>query len=213
MFNDYKILSNSIIELLMNRYEYLIARWPVPNDHPIIKSSFLYSLYLYIPKHVKNMPYNSSLTNNQILSAVYDHYAKLPDKAILSSIQKLEIHTMIPFFFQQHFKTTSLLTEACIFCPLTIFQTRCLKSLYCRWNFAIQSYNYTQRSTRIKDLTANLLFEILRIYTHPFLAGCSEALLQECSKEDWCSTFKQASSKVIMCDYLIQSFKQVFFIE
>ena len=142
----------------MNRYEYLIARWPVPNDHPIIKSSFLYSLYLYIPKHVKSMPYNSSLTNNQILSAVYDHYAKLPDKAILSSIQKLEIHTMIPFFFQQHFKTTSLLTEACIFCPLTIFQTRCLKSLYCRWNFAIQSYNYTQRSTRIKDLTANLLF-------------------------------------------------------
>lgn len=52
----------------------------------------------------------------------------------------------------------------------------------------------------------SLVFEMRRVYNHPFLAGCSEAL---CVKSDWATSFREASGKVGMMEYVMQAIKQV----
>lgn len=182
-----------------------MIRWPVKNEQCTISSSFLYGLYLFVPKLSKGVAYNSMLTNSQILSATYNHFAKQQEKPLLSCIRQQEIKTLIPCFFSDHYQTRSFLTETCIFCPLTVLQARCIRSLYRRWDFALQMPS----SPRMKDVIANLLFELLRIYTHPILAGCSKNALIESSQQNWIDTFKEASSKVMLCDHLLEAYQNV----
>lgn len=182
-----------------------MVRWPVKNEQCVISSSFLYGLYLFVPKQSKGVAYNNVMTNSQILSATYNHFAKQQEKPLLSCVRQQEIKTLIPCFLSDHYQTRSFLTETCIFCPLTVQQARCIRSLYRRWEFALQASS----SPRMKDVIANLLFELLRIYTHPILAGCSKNALIESSQQNWIDTFKEASSKVMLCDHLLKAYQNV----
>ena len=180
-------------------------RWPVPSEAISVSPSFLYGLYSFIPSVSKTTSFSNLLTNSQVLSSLYNHYAKQSSQAIVDNIKQNNIKTVIPCFFRDHYNVQGFLTETCIFCPLTVFQSRCLQALLKRWDFALASPS----SDRVSDVTANVLFEMLRIYTHPILGGCSESLLQEAMKTDWATAFKRSSSKVMVCDYLIQSYQAV----
>lgn len=191
--------------LMTHRYENLIVRWPVQNEKVSVSPSFLFSLFLFVPKIAKMIAYNTLLTNHQVLSAVYNHFAKQHEHPILYYIRQQEVRSVMTCFFEDHYQRKSFLTETCIFCPLTIAQTRCIQALLRRWDFALQN----SKSPRVYDVTANLLFELLRVYTHPILAGCSEPVLQETFQSDWIATFRKSSSKVMVCDYLMKAYQSV----
>lgn len=49
---------------------------------------------------------------------------------------------------------------------------------------------------------------MIRIYTHPFLSGCSESLA--CIREEkWTESFRKASGKVLVMEYVMKSMRQV----
>ena len=49
---------------------------------------------------------------------------------------------------------------------------------------------------------------MIRIYTHPFLSGCSESLA--CIREEkWTESFRKASGKVLVMEYVMKCMRQV----
>ena len=188
------------------KYENLIVRWAVTSDHIRVTPSFLYSLYSFLPKCAKSAQYHHLATNGQVLSTLYNYYAKQTSHPLLHYIKQNEIKTIIPVFFRDHYHCDSLVIESCIFCPLTAFQTKCLQSLYYRWEAALQNLT----GDHLSDVITTVMFELERIYTHPILAGCSDVCLMELMNgEDWKECFRRASSKVMICEKLIEVMKMV----
>ena len=187
------------------KYENVIVRWSVLSDHIRVTPSFFYSLYSFLPRCSKKAPYNHLATNGQVLSSIYNHYAKQTTQSLLSYIKQNEIKTIIPVFFKDHYHCSSLLLESCIFCPLTTFQTKCLQSLYYRYDYALQHL----AGEHLSDIITTVTFELERINTHPLLAGCSDVFVGE----KWCESFRKVSSKVIVCDKFIERMKSVLFVD
>lgn len=201
-----QMIEYAFLWIMTQRYSNLLVRWPVQDERISVSSSFLYGLYCFVPNGVKKLAFNNIFTNHQILQSLYSHYAKQSDLQRVESIKDGSVKTVVTCFFRNHYNTNGFLTETCIFCPLTVFQTQCLQALLRRWDFALAGL----QSDRVRDIASNVFFELLRIYTHPFLAGCSESLVQESMKMDWVHSFRSTSSKVLVCDYMIQTYQSVF---
>ena len=148
--------------------------------------------------------FNKAKSNLPILR---EYYKRLTGIASIQDLVSEQVETVIPCFFTQRFGCDSIITETFVLCPLTKTQANCLDSLNNRWLFLLQLE--PRGKSLYLDVVISILFEMIRIYAHPFLAGCSEPVLLKESKESWKDTFRHASSKQLICDMLIKGFDSV----
>ena len=136
------------------------------------------------------------------LPILREYYKRLTGIASIQDLMNEQVETVIPCFFTERFGCDSIITETCVLCPLTRTQAKCLDALQHRWMFLLQLE--PRAKSLYYDVVISVLFEMIRIYAHPFLAGCSEPVLLKESKESWKDTFRHASSKQLICDMLLK---------
>ena len=87
-------------------------------------------------------------------------------------------------------------------CPLSVTQVRCLECLWQRWGFVLKQ---NLRNVPIaRDVVAGLLYELIRVYTHPFLSGCSESVLTEDDTRTWSMSFRKTCAKVSVLEHMVK---------
>lgn len=117
------------------------------------------------------------------------------------------VETLIPCFTRDHCDEASLVRESAVLCPLSVTQVRCLECLWQRWGFVLKQ---NLRSVPIaRDVVAGLLYELIRVYTHPFLSGCSENVLTEDDTRAWSMSFRKACAKVSVLEHMVKECFQV----
>ena len=117
------------------------------------------------------------------------------------------VETLIPCFTRDHCDEASLVRESAVLCPLSVTQVRCLECLWQRWGFVLKQ---NLRSVPIaRDVVAGLLYELIRVYTHPFLSGCSESVLTEDDTRAWSMSFRKACAKVSVLEHMVKECFQV----
>lgn len=117
------------------------------------------------------------------------------------------VETLISCFTRDHCDETSLVRESAVLCPLSVTQVRCLECLWQRWGFVLKQ---NLRNVPIaRDVVAGLLYELIRVYTHPFLSGCSESVLTEDDTRAWSMSFRKACAKVSVLEHMVQERLQV----
>ena len=117
------------------------------------------------------------------------------------------VETLIPCFTRDHCDEASLVRESAVLCPLSVTQVRCLECLWQRWGFVLKQ---NLRNVPIaRDVVAGLLYELIRVYTHPFLSGCSESVLTEDDARTWSMSFRKACAKVSVLEHMVKECFQV----
>ena len=117
------------------------------------------------------------------------------------------VETLIPCFTRDHCDEASLVRESAVLCPLSVTQVRCLECLWQRWGFVLKQ---NLRNVPIaRDVVAGLLYELIRVYTHPFLSGCSESVLVEDDTRAWSMSFRKACAKVSVLEHMVKECFQV----
>lgn len=117
------------------------------------------------------------------------------------------VETLIPCFTRDHCDEASLVRESAVLCPLSVIQVRCLECLWQRWGFVLKQ---NLRNVPIaRDVVAGLLYELIRVYTHPFLSGCSENVLTEDDTRAWSMSFRKACAKVSVLEHMVKECFQV----
>lgn len=117
------------------------------------------------------------------------------------------VETLIPCFTRDHCDEASLVRESAVLCPLSVTQVRCLECLWQRWGFVLKQ---NLRNVPIaRDVVAGLLYELIRVYTHPFLSGCSENVLTEDDTRAWSMSFRKACAKVSVLEHMVKECFQV----
>lgn len=186
---------------------YTITLWPMDSIPSRIPFPFLES-FSSLLFHLES---TTAYTANQQL--LHDYFSNCTTSEHLSvDLMNSSIPSFIPCFSQMKFQSDSLCHDSIILVPLTITQQKCLHALYQRWSFffnstCVISNGVTVRSSFNKDVMFSVYLEMLRIYTHPFLAGCSASLLLEHS--DFLTEFSSASGKVIALNQIIRKLTKV----
>lgn len=117
------------------------------------------------------------------------------------------VETLIPCFTRDHCDEAALVRESAVLCPLSVTQVRCLECLWQRWGFVLKQ---NLRNVPIaRDVVAGLLYELIRVYTHPFLSGCSESVLTEDDARTWSMSFRKACAKVSVLEHMVKECFQV----
>lgn len=182
----------------------VIVNWKLKGIPQTIPPLFIDSI-MTISKSIQ-IPYEFEQARGNII-VLREYYKRISQIASVKDFMKGQIETIIPCFFSEQFECSSFVTETSILCPLTKTQARCLDALRRRWAFLLQME--PRGKALLNDVVISILFEMMRIYSHPFLAGCSEQLLLKESKESWRDTFRHSSSKLMICDLLVKSCESV----
>ena len=117
-----------------------------------------------------------------------------------------DIPSFISMSFEERTHRSGFLLETLLLCPITVVQVKCIHSLWARWGFLLTS---RKKESLFNDVLTSSYLEMIRIYSHPFLSGCSETLA--CSREEkWTDSFRKASGKLLVMEYVIKSMQQVW---
>lgn len=139
--------------------------------------------------------------NQRILK---EYYRKELKQQSMESLLHSPMESITTCWLKERFKGVDLVSEYCVLCPLTKTQARCLDCLERRWSFLLKQ-NPTNDSIYL-DTLISLYFEMERVYSHPFLAGCTEQIvLEEKVPDAWSEVFRRSSSKVRVGELLLNT--------
>ena len=142
------------------------------------------------------------------LEILQDYYTTIQNTTFYFSTIS-SVQSVITMSFSERFGCRSLVTETCVLCPISKDQADCLDHLNERWSFLLSSRSRSKMTNSPKmmnDIIISLFFEMMRIYSHPFLGGCTEQLLLELhSDQSWTSVFRTSSSKIMVCDMILNT--------
>lgn len=137
--------------------------------------------------------------NQRILKEYYKNELK---QQSVNTLLHRPVESISTCWLQERFKGVDLVSEYCVLCPLTKTQAKCLDCLRGRWGFLLKLN--PKDSPLYLDTLISLYFEIERVYSHPFLAGCTEQMvLRERALDSWSEAFRRSSSKVRVSELLL----------
>ena len=191
---------------------FVFSLWELGSLPETIPTAFIESFSGLLLHASSSSPFSS---NQQLLHDYYNNYTiteQLTDDLLNNSIP-----SFLTCFSELRFHCDGFSREYIIPVPVTVVQARCLQSLSLRWGFilnglCVQWLALTPSNTSFDhDVLLSIYLELLRVYTHPFLAGCSQALLLQ--QHDFCAAFRNASGKVVVLDQIIASLTKVEAVE
>ena len=190
---------------LINRPEHIITAWEVEKPEGSLAPHFITFLTQTASK-IKLDPVFGPVDNN--LKSLGQYYSGIsPDKLRLTP--SFSMQSVVTLQYEERFKCTSLITETCVLCPISKDQAECLDHLNERWSFLIDVRPRDKSAPAPKtqdDAIVSLFFEMVRVYAHPFLGGCTEQLLlEQHASQSWQTVFRESSSKIIVCDLLLKA--------
>ena len=157
---------------------------------------------LLLPYLHSDAPSRSKEKEQEFLCDLYHGYG---DDSLIEQCLSNNIPSFIPMCFEEQTQRVGFLLETVLLCPLTKLQVHCLNSLWARWGFLLSE---SRTESMYSDVLMSTYLEMIRIYSHPFLAGCSESLACS-SSEKWAASFRDASAKVRVMEYVMKCTKQV----
>lgn len=190
---------------LITRPEHIITAWEIEKPEGSLAPHFITFLkqtankitldpvFGPIDRNLKNLcQYFSGISSDQ-----------------LRFTPSFSIKSVVTLQFEERFGCTSLITETCVLCPMSKDQAECLDHLNERWSFLVDVRPRQKSAPAPKtqnDVIVSLFFEMLRVYAHPFLGGCTEQLLLEQHVgQSWQTVFRTSSSKIMVCDLLLKA--------
>lgn len=208
-FNDLRCVWCGVLRASVT---FVFSLWELGSLPETIPTAFIESFSGLLLHASSSSPFSS---NQQLLHDYYNNYTiteQLTDDLLNNSIP-----SFLTCFSELRFHCDSFSREYIIPVPVTVVQARCLQALSLRWGFilnglCVQWSALTSSNTSFDhDVLLSIYLELLRVYTHPFLAGCSQALLLQ--QHDFCNAFRNASGKVVVLDQIIASLTKVEVVE
>lgn len=186
----------------LNRPIFVFLLWPM--DTPLLDISvpFIELCDILIPYYNGEEISRGKESNQELLRDLYHGFNT-------NSLAEHCLSDVIPSFismsFEERTHRSGFLLETLLLCPITTVQANCLHSLWARWGFLLTS---RKKESLFNDVLMSSYLEMIRIYTHPFLSGCSESLA--CIREEkWTESFRKASGKVLVMEYVMKCMRQV----
>ena len=177
---------------------HVITCWSVTKPPSSIPALFLDCLCL-IASGIQTEQFPIAQQNQRILKEYYK--TELKQKSV-NALLHSTVESVSTCWLKERFKGVDLVSEYCVLCPLTRMQAKCLDCLSRRWGFLLKEN--PKDSPLYLDTLVSLYFEIERVYSHPFLAGCTEqTVLKERALDSWSEAFRRSSSKVRVSELLL----------
>lgn len=180
------------------RPDHVITCWSITKAPSSIPPLFLDSLSAFV-SGIRTESFPVAQQNQRILKEYYKNELK---QQSVNTLLHRPVESISTCWLQERFKGVDLVSEYCVLCPLTKTQAKCLDCLRGRWGFLLKLN--PKDSPLYLDTLISLYFEIERVYSHPFLAGCTEQMvLRERALDSWSEAFRRSSSKVRVSELLL----------